>query len=235
MKFSRTPLRSLAASLFAVLLLSVAAAAKGSAEKNPAFAGVHIKNFGQMDERFFRGAEPKNLEDFQALKQLGVHTVIDLQAEPASAERGMVESVGMRYVNIPMVDKAYPRPEWVAAFLKTVDDPATGKFYVHCAGGRHRTGAMGAVYRYEKYGWNYDQVYAEMKQYDFYTSWGHGDFKTFVEDYWKQIQARGPRTATTSAVAAKTTTPSAVKATPAAKTVTTKASAAEAVFIGNHK
>jgi len=226
MKFVRTPLRSLAASLFAVLLLSVAAAAKGS-DKNPAFSSVHIKNFGQMDERFYRGAEPKNPEDFQALKQLGISTVIDLQAEPASSERGMVESQGMRYVNIPMIDKAYPKPEWVATFLKTVDDPATGKFFVHCAGGRHRTGAMGAVYRFEKYGWNYDQVYAEMKQYDFYTSWGHGDFKTFVEDYWKQVQARGPRTATKTAVAANATTPAAVK--------TTKASAAEGIFTGNHK
>ena len=226
MKFGRTPLRSLAASLFAVLLLSVAAAAKGSAEKNPAFSGVHIKNFGQMDERFFRGAEPKKIEDFQALKQLGVNTVIDLQAEPASSERGMVESLGMRYVNIPMVDKAYPRPEWVAAFLKTVDDPATGKFFVHCAGGRHRTGSMGAVYRFEKYGWNFDQVYAEMKQYDFYTAWGHGDFKTFVEDYARQMQARGPRNATTTAVAASATTPTAVK--------TIKASAAEAVTVGKN-
>ena len=231
MKFNRSHLRSLVASLFAILLLSVAAAAKD--EQSNAFPNVHIKNFGQMDGRFYRGAEPKKPEDFQALKQLGVNTVIDLQAEPASTERGMVESLGMHYVNIPMVDKAYPKPEWVAAFLKTVDDPATGKFFVHCAGGRHRTGAMGAVYRYEKYGWNYDQVYAEMKQYDFYTSWGHGDFKTFVEDYWKQVQARGPRAATTNAVAANATTPTTVKANAAAKTI--KSSAAEAVFTGNHK
>jgi hypothetical protein len=30
-----------------------------------------------------------------------------------------------------------------------------------------------------------------MKDYDFYTSWGHGDFKVFVQDYWKQMQANG--------------------------------------------
>jgi protein tyrosine/serine phosphatase len=184
---SRNRLQNVAVSFFAVLLLSAAAYAKG--DQSHAFPNIHIKNFGQMDERFYRGAEPKKQEDFEALKGLGIHTVIDLQAEPEPSERGMVESQGMRYVNIPMVDKAYPKPEWVAAFMKTVDDPSTGKFFVHCAGGRHRTGAMGAVYRFEKYGWNYDQVYAEMKQYDFYTSWGHGDFKTFVEDYSRQAQA----------------------------------------------
>lgn len=188
MNSSRNRLHNVAVSFFAVLLLSVAAYAKG--DQSHAFPNVHIKNFGQMDERFYRGAEPKKLEDFEALKGLGIHTVIDLQAKPEPTERSMVEAQGMRYVNIPMVDKAYPRPEWVAAFMKTVNDPSTGKFFVHCAGGRHRTGSMGAVYRFEKYGWSYDQVYAEMKQYDFYTSWGHGDFKTFVEDYAQQVQAR---------------------------------------------
>jgi len=48
--FSRVPVRSLVASLFAIFLLSAAAYAKGSS--NAAFPGVHIKNFGQMDERF---------------------------------------------------------------------------------------------------------------------------------------------------------------------------------------
>ncbi|HWW77146.1 MAG TPA: tyrosine-protein phosphatase [Pyrinomonadaceae bacterium] len=215
--FRTNPLRAVVTSLFAVMLLSVAAYAKGAS--NSAFPNVRIKNFGQMDERFYRGAEPKGLEDIQALKELGINTVIDLQEKPERDERGMVESLGMRYVNIPMVDKAYPRPEWVAQFLKTVDDPATGKFFVHCAGGRHRTGAMGAVYRYEKYGWNYDQVYAEMKQFDFYTSWGHGDFKTFVEDYARQMQARHnaqPAAAT------------------AAHAVAAHASSAESIFAGKN-
>jgi hypothetical protein len=49
---------------------------------------------------------------------------------------------------------------------------------------------MGAVYRFELYKWNFDQVYKEMKQYDFYTSWGHGAFKDFVEDYAARMQNR---------------------------------------------
>jgi tyrosine-protein phosphatase SIW14 len=188
MNFRVTPLRHVAASFFAVILLSAAAAAQTATQLD--LSSVHIKNFGRMDDRFFRGAEPKSLEDFQALKSLGVDTIIDLQAKPEESEKGWVESLGMRYVNIPMIEKKYPRPEHVEAFMKTVDDPATGKFFVHCAGGRHRTGAMGAVYRYEKYGWDYDQVYAEMKKFDFYTSWGHGAFKEFVKDYFQQVQTR---------------------------------------------
>ncbi|HEY0174146.1 MAG TPA: tyrosine-protein phosphatase, partial [Pyrinomonadaceae bacterium] len=190
MSFSRNPLRTAAASFFAVMLLSVAAAAQSDQQNT--FTNVRIKNFGQMDERFYRGALPKRLEDIRALKEMGITTVIDLQEKPEPEERGWVESLGMRYVNIPMIEKKYPRPEWVSAFMKTVDDPSTGKFFVHCAGGRHRTGSMGAVYRFEKYGWDYDRAYAEMKRFDFYTRWGHGDFKTFVQDYFRERQSRHP-------------------------------------------
>jgi protein tyrosine/serine phosphatase len=183
---NRNSFRRVLGALLSIFAFSVMAAAQSSQTAD--FSNIKIKNFGQMDELFYRGAQPKK-EDYQSLKALGINTVIDLQAEPKDYEKQMVESLGMHYVNIPMVDKAYPTPDAVATFLKLANDPNTGKFYVHCAGGRHRTGAMGAVYRFTKYHWNYDQVYAEMKKFDFYTSWGHGDFKTFVQDYWAQMQS----------------------------------------------
>ena len=145
-------------------------------------AEVRIKNFGQMDDRFFRGAQPKE-EDYKQLAALGIKTIIDLRQDPMAYEKREAEAAGIRYVNLPMSDKDYPPTATIDQFLKLVDDPSTGKFYVHCAGGRHRTGVMGAVYRFNRYNWNYDQVYAEMKKYDFYTRWGHGDMKKFVQDY----------------------------------------------------
>jgi protein tyrosine/serine phosphatase len=152
-------------------------------------AYVKIKNFGQVDDRFFRGAQPKDEADYKALADLGIKTVIDLTEDPKEYEKQFVESLGMKYINIPMIAKKYPTPAATEAFLKTVNDPNTGKFYLHCAGGRHRTGAMGAVYRYEFYNWDFEKVYQEMKQYDFYTSWGHGAFKDFVKDYHAKKQA----------------------------------------------
>jgi protein tyrosine/serine phosphatase len=156
---------------------------------NSNFSNVSIKNFGRMDDRFFRGAQPKENE-YKELAALGIRTVIDLQNEPTSYEKQNVEALGMKYVNIPMSDKDYPETAKIDQFLKLVDDPSTGKFYVHCAGGRHRTGVMGAVYRFNHYNWNYDQVYAEMKKYDFYTRWGHGDMKKFVQDYAVTFQSK---------------------------------------------
>src|SRR5919205_1502240 len=154
-----------------IFSLSTASFAK---HKDSKFPNVKIKNFGQMDDRFFRGARPDE-GDYQALAALGVKTIIDLTDNSMEYEKPAVEAAGLRYVNIPMIDKSAPSMDQINEFLKVVDDPATGKFFVHCAGGRHRTGVMGAVYRFTHDNWNLDQVYTEMKKYDFYTRWGHGD------------------------------------------------------------
>jgi protein tyrosine/serine phosphatase len=168
-------------------VLGTAALSFGKEAVTNSFPNVKIKNFGQMDDRFYRGAQPKEA-DFQGLAALGIKTVIDLRDDPQSYEKQSVEALGMRYVNIPMSDSEYPKAAQIDSFLKLVDDPTTGKFYVHCAGGRHRTGVMGAVYRYTHNHWNFDQVYAEMKAYDFYTRWGHGAMKQYVQDYWQRMQ-----------------------------------------------
>jgi hypothetical protein len=66
---------------------------------------------------------------------------------------------------------------------------ADSKAYVHCAGGRHRTGSMIGVYRLVRNGWTADRAYAEMKAYDYYKGLflfvGH---KNYVFDYYKRMQ-----------------------------------------------
>lgn len=181
--------RSLQAALLASLItLSFAASVSARQEHDNKFSNIKIKNFGQMDDRFYRGGQP-TATDIKDLAALGIHTIIDLRDDPKDYERREAEALGMSYVNIPMSDSKYPNQENIDTFLKLANDPATGKFFVHCAGGRHRTGVMGAVYRYNLYGWNYDQVYKEMKDYDFYTRFGHGAMKDYVQDYWQQVQA----------------------------------------------
>jgi len=162
--------------------------------KNVKFPTVRIKNFGQMDDRFYRGARPED-RDYAALAALGVKTIIDLTDNSREYEQSAVERAGLRYVNIPMVDKSYPSMDQINQFLKVVDDPSTGKFFVHCAGGRHRTGVVGAIYRFTHDRWNLDQALAEMDQYEFGSGYGHGKQRDFVKDYWRQFQTRQTTTA----------------------------------------
>lgn len=149
---------------------------------------IEISNFGQMDERFYRGAQPEK-DEFKSLADLGVKTVINLRNDPKDFEKETVEALGMKYVHIPMSDKKYPSEESIVKFLETVNDPETGVFFVHCRGGKHRTGATGAIYRLTEYGWDYDQVYREMKKYNFYTFlWMYKPIKRFVKDYAEKIE-----------------------------------------------
>jgi protein tyrosine/serine phosphatase len=61
---------------------------------------------------------------------------------------------------------------------------------VHCAGGRHRTGVVGAVYRFNVDKWNLDQALSEMDKYEFNSGFGHSKQKEFVKNYWTQFQSQ---------------------------------------------
>jgi protein tyrosine/serine phosphatase len=183
-------IRTFSPAVFAILALVFALSPAALAQKKDSqIENVKIKNFGQMDERFFRGARPK-AEDLKALAALGVTTIIDLTDNSREYEQPAVEAAGLKYINIPMVDKSYPSLDQINEFMKVVNDPGTGKFFVHCAGGRHRTGVVGAVYRFNVNKWNLDQVLTEMEQFEFNSGFGHGKQKDFVKDYWQQFQTQ---------------------------------------------
>ena len=93
----------------------------------------------------------------------------------------------MKFYRIPMTTSDRPSDQAVAEFLKLVTNPANLPVYVHCQGGRHRTGVMTAVYRMTQDGWTADQAYAEMKQYKFEGFPGHPELKRFVYDTYDQI------------------------------------------------
>jgi protein tyrosine/serine phosphatase len=190
---------SFASFLVGILGFTFSVSAQASPDKKSVYPNVKISNFGQLDDRFFRGARPSE-KDMIALKSIGINTIIDL-TDNSPEERSMAEAAGLKYVNVAIPDKSYPTQAMVDEFLKVANDPATGKFYVHCAGGRHRTGDMGAVYRFANYGWDYAKVMQEMENFDFYTSNGHGKQKDFVVDYAQKYELARAATATTTTVA----------------------------------
>ena len=82
-----------------------------------------------------------------------------------------------------MTTRKVPTSDQLALFLQLVNDPASQPVYVHCAGGRHRTGVMTAVYRMTSDGWTSDRAFKEMKKYDFGADFLHPEFKKFVYGY----------------------------------------------------
>ena len=154
-----------------------------------AVSSVHIDNFGRIDANYYRGAQPQG-RDYADLAALGIKTVINLTSDDASPdEKGMVEKAGMKYLQIPMTTHAIPTAAQLAEFLKVVNDSASQPVYVHCVGGKHRTGVMTAAYRISHDGWTSDQAFKEMKQFKFGADFLHAEFKQFVYGYPAALRA----------------------------------------------
>ena len=183
---------------FHVLILAIVTTLTAVSAQTDAtqFQNIKIKNFGQMDTNYFRGGQPK-ADQYDELVAIGINTIVDLRNDPEDYEKPTAESLGMKYINIPMDDAEYPSEASINRFLEVINDPANGKMFVHCKGGKHRAGVTGAVYRFTKYGWNYDQAYAEMLKFKFDTSWGRKVMKTFVQDYAAKMKTNGVAAAAT--------------------------------------
>ena len=145
-----------------------------------ASATVTIDNFGRVDSTYYRGGQPQG-KDYEELASLGIKTIVNLTSDDADpGEPAMAARAGLRYAAIPMTTHREPSPTQIDQFLRIVNDPASQPVYVHCVGGRHRTGVMTAAYRMTHDGWTPDRAFAEMKQYKFGADFLHPEFKAFV-------------------------------------------------------
>ena len=175
------PLRSRVTALSALVVLALSVSPRVSGGETTASA-IRIDNFGQINDHYYRGAQPR-ADDYADLAALGVKTVIDLTKDGRADEPGFVEAHGMRFVRIPLTTSDRPSHAAIAQFLSIVNDPANQPVYVHCQGGRHRTGTMTAVYRMTEDGWTADRAYQEMKQYRFEGVPDHSTLRKFVYSY----------------------------------------------------
>jgi protein tyrosine/serine phosphatase len=162
---------------------------KSSANRESGEIAVDVNNFGKVTDFFYRGAQPKG-EEYHQLAVIGIKTVIDLRDDPKDYAKNLAERAGLKYINFPMGDKEYPASDAASKFLTLIGNQENWPVYVHCAGGRHRTGIMTAVFRLTIQGWDINRAYGEMKNYDFYTRWGHKPMKEFIFDYYRDLQKR---------------------------------------------
>ena len=182
MLLNRSGLRASVVSAMLALSVAIPAAAQNAA-KISAVPRIRIDNFGKINANYYRGAQPQG-HDYADLAALGVKTVIDLTDDDGEAsEPSMVKSAGMQSIKIPMNGHVPPTTAQLAQFLKIVNDPASQPVYVHCVGGKHRTGVMTAAYRMTHDGWTSDKAFTEMKQYKFGMDMLHPEFKRFVYNY----------------------------------------------------
>jgi protein tyrosine phosphatase (PTP) superfamily phosphohydrolase (DUF442 family) len=123
-------------------VLLVAALASTAEAPSANLSQVRIDNFGRVNDNYYRGAQPEG-RDYADLAAIGVKTLVNLTSDDADpGERAMAERAGMRYFQIPMTTHQPPTDAQLAEFMRIVNDPANQPVFVHCVGGRHRTGVM---------------------------------------------------------------------------------------------
>jgi protein tyrosine phosphatase (PTP) superfamily phosphohydrolase (DUF442 family) len=188
-----THLRSSAAALLVAFSLASPIAARAADARGTTavvdISAIRIDNFGRVDANLYRGAQPQG-HDYADLKALGVRTIVNLTSDDAEQnEKALTEAAGMRYVQIPMTTHTPPTAAQQSQFLGIVNDPASGPVFVHCVGGRHRTGVMTATYRMTHEAWTAERAFSEMKQYKFGADFLHPEFKDFVYSYHPAAEA----------------------------------------------
>ena len=147
-----------------------------------------VPNAGKINNSLFRGAQPHS-EGVEELKKLGITIIVDLRGENRELierERKQVESLGLRFVNIPVSGWSPPSNEQVAEFLSLFKNH-NDKIFVHCRFGDDRTGVFVATYRMTHDHWPPQQAIKEMYFFGFNGFW-HPAMKSYINDFPSKLK-----------------------------------------------
>jgi protein tyrosine phosphatase (PTP) superfamily phosphohydrolase (DUF442 family) len=140
-----------------------------------------IRNFLALSETLLTGGmpQPEHLAD---AAQRGVELVINLAPhtvpDAIPDEPGLVSSLGMRYINIPVVWKT-PTQDGLDRFMDVMDENKGKKILVHCQA-NFRATAFVAMYRILRQGWEPQDALADMHH-----IWDEEEYpiwKMFIDD-----------------------------------------------------
>ena len=169
-------------------ILATAACRRSHGPTTGPYVGVPIDNFAEVAAGVYRGEQPDDA-GFAALKKLGVKTIVNFQTK--KDDHAAAAPLGLDVVDIPMPTHPYidpPTDAQVKQFFDVVLDPARRPVFVHCAGGRDRTGTMCALYRMEIDGWTKEKALDEMYAFGFHA---HQDDFNGLEAFVKNYKLRG--------------------------------------------
>lgn len=152
------------------LTLGILALVQADPRPLPVVPASVIQRFQQVDEKLLRGAQP-GADGLHRLRDLQVRTVIDLRSERDEGRRDeqrLVESLGMRYISLPIADGNFFKrsgevPEDTVRKFFAALDASAGPVFVHCRRGADRTGTVVALYRIARHGWDNQRAYQEAR------------------------------------------------------------------------
>ncbi|HVG28219.1 MAG TPA: tyrosine-protein phosphatase [Pyrinomonadaceae bacterium] len=168
--------------LSAILFALVASAA--TAQEHAEAREKELPNFHEVNALLFRGGQPRP-GGLRKLAARGVKTVINLRGDDKLMldEERVVNSLGMRYFNLPLSLGGRPSREQIARALALINAPENQPVFVHCRKGADRTGVVIAAYRIAHDGWTADEAQREADRYGM--GWWQRGKKDFISDYFR--------------------------------------------------
>jgi protein tyrosine phosphatase (PTP) superfamily phosphohydrolase (DUF442 family) len=121
-------------------------------------AGVH--NAFRVTDGFYSGSQPEGDAAFQALKTLGIKTIVSVDGSKPDVEAA--RKYGLKYVHLPFGYDGVPTNR--VAELAKVTKELSGPYFVHCHHGKHRGPAAVAVMCEASQGWPPDEAVAFLRQ-----------------------------------------------------------------------
>lgn len=149
------------------------------------FWRYHLKRFATVRPGvLYRVGQPSKLGLKHLAHWYGVRTIVSAQTFDTPLCKGLYDpgkpsgpretevagQLGLNHVQWPMGAEAnwpFPTPWQFEAFFQLMDDPTNYPVVLHCAGGKHRTGSLAALYRLEYDRWSIEKTLAEMYAFDF--------------------------------------------------------------------
>ena len=116
---------------------------------------------------------------------MGVATVIDLRDddERALKEKVLVESAGMRFINLPLGNWSRPDIKGIDNIIAQIKTTQNQPVFVHCKRGSDRTGTVIAVFRMTNDGWTAKEAGDEAEK--FGIGWWQFGMRDFINDYYR--------------------------------------------------
>jgi tyrosine-protein phosphatase SIW14 len=137
-----------------------------------------VANFGRVTATYFRGGEVTQ-EGLKNLARLGVRTVIDLREEADEKEEEDCKQLGITYYNFPMTTEETPDQTKIEKIVQLISE-ASSPVYVHCSGGKHRTGTVCAYFRIKRQGRSAEKAWQEQQAYGFGPPEEHANLFSYI-------------------------------------------------------